>query len=159
MRKIKSPRGRIWVRERRLIRWNKYLPQNGRFLDVGCAEGYMVIAAKKIGKWVCVGLDIQIQRMQYACFHYLDVPFFLGLADELCFKDEKFNIITMTHLLEHTFNPLVAPKGKASHIQFGHFRLAVGYPRQVNGLPHTVAEVRELIEEFNRLGTGLEHVR
>lgn len=106
MRPIKGPRGRIWVRKQRLIRWNRYLPQKGRFLDVGCAEGYLVIAAKKIGKWSCSGVDIQMHRLRHGRLQNPEMPLCVGAADQLCFKDETFDIITMTHLLEHTFDPL-----------------------------------------------------
>ena len=106
MRKGKRRRGRIWVRQRRLVRWNRYLPQKGRFLDVGCAEGYLVIAAQKRKKWYCAGVDVQMHRMARGRLQYSDLPLCLGLADQLCFKEETFDIMTMTHLLEHTFDPL-----------------------------------------------------
>jgi len=106
MRPSKGPRGRIWVRKQRLVRWNRYLPQEGRFLDVGCAEGYLVMAAKKIGKWSCFGIDIQMNRLRYAHSYDPILPLCIGADDQLCFKDETFDIITMTHLLEHTFDPL-----------------------------------------------------
>lgn len=103
---FKSPRGRIWIREMRLTRWNKYLPQVGRFLDVGCGQGHLLIAAKKRRKWDCIGVDIQIHMLRQARALDPNANIYVATADELCFKDETFDIITVTHLLEHTFDPL-----------------------------------------------------
>jgi ubiquinone/menaquinone biosynthesis C-methylase UbiE len=105
MKPIKSPIGRIWVRQARLIRWNKYLPQGGRFLDVGCAQGHLVIAAKSRKKWDCMGVDIQTHKLRHARVLDPDATICSAAVDELGFKDETFDVVTMTHLLEHTFDP------------------------------------------------------
>ncbi|MHC4474155.1 MAG: class I SAM-dependent methyltransferase [Planctomycetota bacterium] len=106
LKTIKSPLGRIWVRQLRLIRWNKHLPQQGRFLDVGCAQGHLVLAAKRMAKWDCVGVDIQMHKLRHA--HLVDpyANIILGAVDKLGFKAETFDIVTMTHVLEHTFDPV-----------------------------------------------------
>lgn len=106
MKLIRSPRVRIWVRKARLIRWNKYLPQEGRLIDVGCAYGYLVLAAERMRKWACYGLDIQMHKLKYARSKYPYLSLYLGAVDELCFMDETFDIVIMTHVLEHTFDPL-----------------------------------------------------
>jgi SAM-dependent methyltransferase len=106
LKKIKSPLGRIWIRQLRLIRWNNYLPQNGRFLDVGCAQGHLVLAAKRTGKWDCIGVDIQMHKLKHARLMDLQVKVVIGAVGKLGFKPGAFDIITMTHVLEHTFDPL-----------------------------------------------------
>ena len=80
-KKLRRSRGRI----RQLTKYAR----RGRFLDVGCNDGFMVEAAKKAG-FDAVGLDIDSVAIGYAQKHYPENNHFVGMFEVF---QRKFPII------------------------------------------------------------------
>jgi len=77
----------------------------GSMLDVGCSMGYLLEAGRRLGLEAC-GVDIS----RYAVEHCRSLGFEAreGVLDRLPFEDERFSVVVMKHVLEHTPSPLTA---------------------------------------------------
>ena len=79
--------------------------QEGFLLDVGCASGEFLSAAKAKG-WKTQGLDFSDYALDIARNQYqLDVK--KGFLEEAEFLEWSFDVIVCGDILEHTKNPLV----------------------------------------------------
>jgi 2-polyprenyl-3-methyl-5-hydroxy-6-metoxy-1,4-benzoquinol methylase len=76
-------------------------PSAQRLLDIGCGNGDFLYFAKKTGREV-VGIDLDEKAVLVAREKGLDVR--LGDIDVLN-REEKFDIITLSHVLEHVHDP------------------------------------------------------
>ncbi len=78
-------------------------PVNQRLLDIGCGNGDFLYFAKSTGREV-VGIDLDEEAVSVARKNGLDVR--LGNIDVLNPEKEKFDIITIGHVIEHVHDPL-----------------------------------------------------
>ena len=87
------------------------LRRPGRLLDVGCAAGCLLEAARRRG-WDVVGLDISDYAVEYARreFH-LDVR--IGTVEQAVFPAGPFDAITAFEYIEHVTDPV----GTLSHLR------------------------------------------
>jgi len=78
--------------------------ENGRLLDIGCATGNYLSEMRKLG-WDVTGIELQTEAANYAKNRY-KINVFNG--DLLAFQSptNKFDVITMWDVLEHTHYPL-----------------------------------------------------
>ncbi len=74
-----------------------------RLLDIGCGNGDFLYFAKSTGREV-VGIDLDEEAVSVARKNGLDVR--LGTIDILDPEKEKFDIITLGHVIEHVHDPL-----------------------------------------------------
>ncbi|PIU83510.1 MAG: hypothetical protein COS68_03655 [Elusimicrobia bacterium CG06_land_8_20_14_3_00_38_11] len=74
----------------------------GKMLDVGCAFGFSLLAAKKRG-WDTSGIELSDFASDIARKQGLNV--FTGTIDRTPFQDGYYDCITMWDLLEHTIDP------------------------------------------------------
>ena len=74
-----------------------------RLLDIGCGNGGFLFFAKSTGREV-VGIDLDEKAVSVARENGLDAR--LGSIDILDSKREKFDIITLGHVIEHVHDPL-----------------------------------------------------
>ncbi len=82
-----------------------YTGENGekRFLDIGCATGLLLNHMKYKG-WKATGVEICKRSAEYARKKFgLDV--FIGTLEEAQFPDNYFNVIHLSHLIEHVPDP------------------------------------------------------
>ena len=81
----------------------KFKP-SGCLLDVGAGKGDFVSLARSLG-YTAKGVEPSHRFCDYARLHYgVDVRHgYLGEAEH--FNDEKFDVITMFHVLEHVISP------------------------------------------------------
>jgi len=98
---IKSNVFSIFQIGKKLLR--KFKP-SGCLLDVGAGKGDFVFLAKSLG-YAAKGIEPSVRFCDYARKQYrVDVRHgYLGDAEH--FKGEKFDVITMFHVLEHVINP------------------------------------------------------
>lgn len=76
---------------------------NGRLLDVGCGSGYKLKFLQDLG-WQAEGVDIDPVAVESARAKGLSVR--LGTLEVQNYPDNYFDAITMSHLIEHVYNPL-----------------------------------------------------
>lgn len=79
------------------------LGKRGRFLDVGCAAGEFLWAAKELG-WEYEGVDPSSEFIRLGRDH-LGVEGRVCLLNEAEFPDNYFDAVTMSSVLEHIYNP------------------------------------------------------
>jgi SAM-dependent methyltransferase len=77
----------------------------GPLLDVGCALGYTLQAARQLGLEAC-GVEIDEPAVRFCRDQGFDVQ--VGTLTHIPFETGRFQIITMKHVLEHTPDPLAA---------------------------------------------------
>jgi 2-polyprenyl-3-methyl-5-hydroxy-6-metoxy-1,4-benzoquinol methylase len=88
------------------IRFFRKMKPRGRLLDMGCGYGYFLAACREKGYEV-EGLDISEWAVRYAT-EELGLSVALGGLGGNALFQEKFDIITMWHFLEHTPDPHAA---------------------------------------------------
>ncbi|MEC4672765.1 MAG: class I SAM-dependent methyltransferase [Nitrospirota bacterium] len=76
---------------------------HGRFLDIGCAEGDWGAAVQGNRQWDYLGLELQKGLLTYAKDRCLNVA--PGTLVDQKFPNEEFSLVTMTHVLEHLYDP------------------------------------------------------
>lgn len=79
------------------------LPEGGRLLDLGCGNGAFLTRARSAG-WRTVGVDFDSKAVEAAQQLGLDVR--LGGVESLDPGSEQFEVITMSHVIEHVHDPV-----------------------------------------------------
>lgn len=84
----------------------RYLPKpepGQKLLDVGCGNGDFLSIAEEIG-WQVKGVEPDIKALEVTRSRGLEVIH--GSLDEIVYSRELFDVITMSHVIEHVHNPL-----------------------------------------------------
>jgi 2-polyprenyl-3-methyl-5-hydroxy-6-metoxy-1,4-benzoquinol methylase len=107
-----------FVRERagRSVFW---LPaaERGRLLDIGCGNGRFLNRMRSLG-WEVAGVDFDAEAVRVAREHYgLDAR--CGSADAVGFEPASFDVVTLSHVLEHVPDPAAALARCASLLRPG----------------------------------------
>ena len=77
--------------------------EKGRMLDVGCGDGSVLKLAQELG-WSAEGVDFDAQAVDAARRKGLSVR--LGGLAEQRYPDESFDLVLMSHVIEHVHDPL-----------------------------------------------------
>lgn len=89
---------------RRLRRIERHVGARGALLDVGCALGFFLAAARRRG-WDVHGVDVSAHAAAYAREHLgLDVR--AGTIEEAGFAPASFDAVTMWDVVEHLPDPV-----------------------------------------------------
>lgn len=154
----------LFVRHRLgLDRWVRHLPEpaaNQRLLDIGCGNGRFLALAKWLG-WDAHGLDPDPMAIEAALRAGHSAT--LGSLPRTSFSDESFDVVTLSHMIEHAPDParcldevyrLLKPGGRVwiatpnldgySRLRFTKDWLALDPPR------HLVLFTREALEQACR---------
>ena len=75
----------------------------GRLLDVGCGNGAFLVRAKACG-WDVLGVDPDPGAIAAASNHGIDAR--LGGIEIFADQSELFDVITMSHVIEHVHKPI-----------------------------------------------------
>jgi 2-polyprenyl-3-methyl-5-hydroxy-6-metoxy-1,4-benzoquinol methylase len=79
------------------------LESRGRFLDVGCATGRLLVHMRELG-WKPQGVDLCGESARYASeTRALEV--FVGTLEQARFPSGSFRVVHFSHLLEHVREP------------------------------------------------------
>jgi SAM-dependent methyltransferase len=103
---------------RRRVRAVARFQPDGRLLDVGCASGLFLDAARRLGEWQVQGVEpnsgaAAFGRQQRG----LDIR--QGAFAEVDFRDGSFDVITMWDVLEHLPHPTAAVQKAARLLRTG----------------------------------------
>ena len=146
----------------------RHLPrpaQDRQLLDVGCGNGSFLLMAKSAG-WNVAGFDVDLKAVQLARSHDLDV--LAGSFDNLGREYDGFDVITLSHVIEHVHLPLkllqdcrklLRPGGSlwietpniesAGHTKFGKSWRGLEVPRHL-----TIFSRSSLIDLLKKAGFG-----
>jgi len=82
-----------------------------QILDVGCGEGFTLnfICKNKVGK-NCIGLDISTEAINLGRKIHPGIKLIKGNICKIPFKNNQFDLVICTEVLEHLPNPLIALK-------------------------------------------------
>jgi len=86
---------------RQLADFEKLLGDRKKVLDIGCGNGAFLDFAREAG-WQIAGADIKLSPDARA----LDCPLWEGRLQDIDFGDNRFDLIRLNHVLEHTQDPL-----------------------------------------------------
>ncbi|GAH46903.1 unnamed protein product [marine sediment metagenome] len=90
----------------------KQFGKEGELLDIGCSAGFFIACLKRYG-WDVRGIDISEWATNFAR-EKLDLDVLMGSIEDVEISD-RFDVITMYHILEHLPHPLQSLK-KVSEI-------------------------------------------
>lgn len=92
---------------RRLDREYRYLPRmprgGGRLLDVGCGNGSFLRIARSCG-WSAVGVDPDPRAVAGCRAQGFEV--LCGGIEQLAGQENRFDVITLNHVIEHLHDPV-----------------------------------------------------
>ena len=93
----------------RLRMIEKYQPEKGRLLDLGCGAGFFLNSARERG-WDCHGIDIVPEFVQYANDSLGLAKVQCGSLEDLKYPENHFQVVMMWDLIEHLPHPTQALK-------------------------------------------------
>jgi ubiquinone/menaquinone biosynthesis C-methylase UbiE len=80
---------------------NSYLPNEGKFLDVGCGSGYLLsFISRKRQKLQLYGSDFSSRGVKIAQKR-VSAEFTTASIYDLPYQDHEFDVVTTTEVLEH----------------------------------------------------------
>ncbi len=86
---------------RQLADFERMLGDRKKVLDIGCGNGAFLDFARE-ASWTIAGADIKLSPDA----HDLDCPLWEGRLQDIDFGGERFDMIRLNHVLEHTQDPL-----------------------------------------------------
>jgi ubiquinone/menaquinone biosynthesis C-methylase UbiE len=75
----------------------------GYLLDVGCGSGVFLSKMKQLG-WNVQGLDMDEKAAETARKQNVNVK--IGTLDKSGFQDSIFDVVVLSHVIEHAFDPI-----------------------------------------------------
>lgn len=79
-------------------------PARKRFLDIGCATGLLLRFLREKG-WETTGVEICEPSARYGIEHF-GLSIFIGTLHQANFPDHYFDVVHLSHLIEHVPDPL-----------------------------------------------------
>lgn len=79
------------------------MPNRNKLLDVGCGNGDFLVRAKHAG-WEVYGLDFDAKALNLTSNRGINA--FCGTLENANLAEESFDVITMSHVIEHLHDPL-----------------------------------------------------
>ncbi len=95
-----AKKGSKLKRARRSAYLMKKFVMGGRWLDVGCSAGLMVLAAQEAG-FDAYGMDVDDSGVGYACSRLGLSNVYKGYFEDQGFSDGYFNVISLYDVIEH----------------------------------------------------------
>lgn len=97
---------RLWHTNKLKVVLNLIPNSPKKILDVGCASGWFISEIAKIfPNAKCYGVDIYDRAILFGKKAYPHIQFAVADAHSLPFKNESFDLVVCTEVLEHVDNP------------------------------------------------------
>lgn len=93
--------------QRRVRDLLRFKPPPGRALDIGCGKGEVSLALHERG-FECVGIDMKPRIISHLQTHFPQVTWRCASTTDLASLSERFDVLTMYHVLEHISDPKAA---------------------------------------------------
>ncbi|MEK7718733.1 MAG: class I SAM-dependent methyltransferase [Bacteroidota bacterium] len=124
-----------------------------RLLDIGCASGFFLSAAKQAG-WASAGTDRSEATGDNARYNF-GVPVFIGIFEEIEVPGAPFSVVTCWEVIEHSTNPRDFFAAIARNVQSGGLLalstpLANGFPAKILGTRFPMLSPPEHLSIFTR---------
>ena len=82
--------------------WSKFiLGKSGKLLDVGCGLGYFLRKIQSFDAWESFGCEISRHAVDYAAKKVGVKNILCGICEDLNYKENSFDIITLWDVIEH----------------------------------------------------------
>lgn len=102
---------KIWHKEKLKTVLNLIENNPKSILDVGCASGWFLSEInKKFPKSKCTGIDIYNNVINFGIKKYKSLHLICADAHQLPFKNNSFELVICTEVLEHVVNPKIILK-------------------------------------------------
>lgn len=85
------------------VMWQKFPSNKNKLLEVGCGNGDALVRMQNLG-WEVTGVDFDPKAAETARKRGVNV--LTGSLQEQNFISNSFDVITLSHLIEHVHNPL-----------------------------------------------------
>lgn len=82
----------------------KYMPENGKILDIGCGNGRFLMSINKAGNYKLFGIELPGNSAKRASRHP-EINLKVGRLQQDDFNPETFDVVSMFHVFEHLDNP------------------------------------------------------
>jgi 2-polyprenyl-3-methyl-5-hydroxy-6-metoxy-1,4-benzoquinol methylase len=89
--------------DRQVARCRTHMPDDGSFLEIGCASGDVLERMQRAGYDDVQGIELSLEACEKAWQRGLKV--FHGTLDEFE-TDQRFDVIFMSHVIEHVLDPV-----------------------------------------------------
>jgi len=83
----------------------KSIKPEGIMLDVGCAEGFLLLGVEENSNWKAEGVDIIESAVDFAKKR-LGIKVYLGTLESLKNAEEKYDFIRLNNVIEHVQDPV-----------------------------------------------------
>jgi SAM-dependent methyltransferase len=77
--------------------------RRAKLLDIGCGNGQFLLDMRSLG-WDVQGQEVDSEAA--ALGTGAGLPIFLGPIEEAPFENDSFDVITLSHLIEHVYDPI-----------------------------------------------------
>lgn len=94
----------LWEINDQRVKLIKSLFPKGKLLDIGCGQGFFLYHAQQ-ENFAVAGIDVSSQAIEF-CKQTFHIKVYLQNISQDFKLDEKFDVITMWHILEHLSDPL-----------------------------------------------------
>jgi 2-polyprenyl-3-methyl-5-hydroxy-6-metoxy-1,4-benzoquinol methylase len=83
-----------------------------RILDIGCGFGQMLMGLRDLGYSDLNGIDVSAEAVKFCKENNLNVFFVGDISDHKVSEDKKYDVIMMSHVLEHIPKDQIIPTVK-----------------------------------------------
>jgi len=83
---------------------DRYMPEPGRLLDIGCAAGFFLEVARERG-WELEGVELSAEIATHAIEHYGFDQIHVGTLETAPYERGSFDLVTMWDVVEHVPDP------------------------------------------------------
>ncbi|MCB7129009.1 MAG: class I SAM-dependent methyltransferase [Candidatus Brocadiales bacterium] len=84
------------------LRYAHFVP-GGKLLDVGCGDGTFLAQMRDLG-WEVEGVEVDPLAVEQV--RKLNLPVHCGSLEQRSFENNRFDVVSMNHVIEHIYNPL-----------------------------------------------------